>query len=388
VLPVPHERAGPVAGPGGARIVGAMDEELDLREALLAEAEVCLDHGDPEGALQSAEEALRVDGEAQAVVEAHHLRALALRELGRIEEALQAVETALARDPGYAEAALTRGDLLIFDLGELERGLEVCNTFLREELEDTLYSDFLNLKGNALAELGDFPAALGCLRRAAELSPEREDLATRGWVLFELGRLEEAVAALQLACQPGLPQNAANHFYLAVARSRLGDERAAASHLRIAARLEPDLYQQPCPHPPELLLQVLEEVIATLPALLQRRLPGAVRRLVEWPDLQHLGQGRERLSPLALLQLWDGRDLPTPAPDDDGDEPDEAAPLPPAEEAEGDQEIRELRLFTRNLSLICPDRESLAEELQLALWGEFNRLLDLREADFVSTSLH
>jgi len=133
---------------------------------------------------------------------------------------------------------------------------------------------------------------------------------------------------------------------------------------------------------------VLEEVIATLPALLQRRLPGAVRRLVEWPDLQHLGQGRERLSPLALLQLWDGRDLPTPAPDDDGAEPAEAAPLPPAEEAEGDQEIRELRLFTRNLSLICPDRESLAEELQLALWGEFNRLLDLREADFVSTSLH
>ncbi|MBM4320906.1 MAG: tetratricopeptide repeat protein [Deltaproteobacteria bacterium] len=354
-----------------------MDEELDLREALLIEAEQCLDHGDPEGALQSADEALAIDGR---LVDAHHVRALALRELERAGEALLAAEAALAIDPDFAEAAFTRADLLTFELGEPEMALDTCDRFLREELDDTLYSDFLALKGNALCELGDFENALACFERATELSPERDDAGSRGWALFELGRMEEAVVALHQACPPGGAQNPANHFYLAVALSRLGDERGAASHFRIAARLDPEIYHLPRPFPEELIREVVEQARQMLPAALQRSLEGVPLQLEPWPKLEGSGQGRRRPSPLAMLRLSGASD----EADEDQPEHGEQQGAP----AEEDARPTALVVYERSLSFICLDRETMLEEMYQALWREIVLFLDLDEEEVEPSGLH
>lgn len=352
-----------------------MDEELDLREVLLAEAEQCLDHGDPEGALQSADEALGLD---PRTAEAHHLRALALREMDRAGDALLAAEAALAIEPDFAEAAFTRAELLTFEMGEPEMALESCDKFLREELDDTLYADFLSLKGNALCELGSFEEALACFERAGELSPERDDAGSRGWALFELGQMEEAAAALLQACPPGGAPNPANHFYLAVALSRLGDERGAASHFRIAARLDPDVYHIPRVLPDEEILEAVEQALGMLPPTLGRCLEGVPRQIAPWPELSELGEGKDRLSPLALVRLA-GKKL---EPEGDG----LAEPPEPSENEPGHP--RALFIYERNLSFICPDRETMSEELYLALWREIAHFFDLDEEEVESRGMH
>ena len=342
---------------------GGMDEVLDSREALLLEAEECLADGDPEGSLLAATELLRFD---PSIPEAHYLRSLALRELERVDEALVAVEAALEADPSFAEAAYTHADLLTFDLGEPELALDLCDHFLREDLEDTLYADFLTLKGNALCELSDFEGALACFDRTAELSPDRDDVGSRGWALFELGRMEEAVAALRAATQGALSQNPANHLYLAVALTRLGDERGAAKHFRIAARFDPDLYHVPRPFSEEQVLQTLDETSRSLPAVLQRGMEGLLRRVERWPELDLLGPAH--VSPLALLRIH----------------------VPDGERMSGQGAIlgSVLIIYADNLAFICSDLETMAEELQVALWLELVEFLDLDEEEIESYGVH
>ncbi len=342
-----------------------MDEELDLKEALLIEAEGCLQDGDPEGALHATDEILAQEPQA---AEAHHLRCMALRELGRPQEALAAVEAALRADPGFSEAAFSRAELLTFELADPAAALDVCDHFLRQDLEDGLYADFLSLKGNAFCELGDFAAAVPCFERAAELSPEREDSASRGWALFELGRMTEAAQALRAACQPGEAPNPANHFYLAVALTREGEERAAAKHFRIAARLAPDLHHIPAPIDRSALRRGLAEASALLPAALQSALEGLPVEFEPWPSLTDLGEGAEAVSPLAVLRLTGTARL--------------ASPGAPAARPES------LVLYERNLSFVCVDEATVAEELHDALWAELVRFLDLDRDEVETHGLH
>jgi len=345
-----------------------MDSNLDPTEVLLLEAEGCLQDGDPEGAVQAAEEILAADGGHEG---AHYLRGLGLRDLGRIEEALAALDVALGRDPDFADAAFARAELLTFELDEPELALDICDHFLRQDVEDTLYADFLNLKGNALCETGDFVGALGCFDRAAELEPEAEDVGSRGWALFELGRVGEAVEALRAAAQPGPLANPANHFYLAVALQRLGEARAAGKHFRIAARSDPDLYHVPRPLEADELSEALEEAVVALPRALAAALVGVPRRVERWPSDAELLRTPGRLSPLCLVRLATGSDAESAAPGGDHAGPPAAVVL-----------------YGDNAAFVARDRESLVEELRPALWEEVIRHLGLERDDVEQAGLH
>lgn len=341
-----------------------MDEHLDPTEALLMEAEGCLADGDPEGALHAADEIL--GGQARHAG-ACYLRALALRELERADDALASLDVALAEDPDFADAAYARAELLTFDLDEPELALDICDHFLRQDLEDTLYADFLNLKGNALCETADFKGALGCFDRAAELEPDGEDIGSRGWALFELGRIREAADALRTAAQPGPLANPANHFYLAVALARLAEPRAAAKHFRIAARSDPDMYHVPRPFPADELAEALEEAAATLPRALAAGLVGVPRRVEPWPAEEELQRTPGAMSPLCLVRVV------TDGPTDGTESPPPAAAL---------------LLYSDNASFVARDRESLVEELRPALWEELVRHLGLDRDEVEEAGLH
>src|SRR5262249_52371928 len=94
-------------------------------DALLDRAADRYDHEDFNGSLACAEEAARVEPRS---VEAHHDRAAALQELGRLEEAQAAFARALALDPDDPETLAGAADLYINRLppsnDHTETGLE------------------------------------------------------------------------------------------------------------------------------------------------------------------------------------------------------------------------------------------------------------------------
>ncbi|MGZ3408387.1 MAG: tetratricopeptide repeat protein, partial [Polyangia bacterium] len=94
-------------------------------EALLDRAADRYDHGDFQTSLVCAEEAARVEPRS---VEAHHDRAAALQEIGRLDEAESAFTRALALDPDDPETLAGAADLYINRLpptnDHTETGLE------------------------------------------------------------------------------------------------------------------------------------------------------------------------------------------------------------------------------------------------------------------------
>jgi tetratricopeptide (TPR) repeat protein len=114
----------------------------------------------------------------------------ALIELGRNEEALVFLETAVALDPGYPKARVNLAVSLIA-LGRFDD----AETQLRQTLEilPTHVNALINL-GELLQRRGDLEASLGHLRTAVEYGPNRafahSSLAN---VLLRMGRRDEAL---------------------------------------------------------------------------------------------------------------------------------------------------------------------------------------------------
>src|SRR5438128_1909958 len=79
-------------------------------DALLDRAADRYDHGDYAGSLACAEEAARVEPRS---VEAHHDRAAALQELGKLDDAASAFTRALATDPADPETLAGAADLYV-----------------------------------------------------------------------------------------------------------------------------------------------------------------------------------------------------------------------------------------------------------------------------------
>src|SRR4029079_3136165 len=123
--------------------------------------------GDFNTSLTCAEEAARVEPRS---VEAHHDRAAALQELGRLDEAESAVTRALALDPDDPETLAGAADLYINRLpptnDHTETGLEYARRGSRKvkrSHERGLVARLALLEGQALNDLGRSREALGRL---------------------------------------------------------------------------------------------------------------------------------------------------------------------------------------------------------------------------------
>ena len=125
----------------------------------------------------------------------------ALTELGRNEEALVPLETAIELDPGYAKAHITLAA--------------------------------------ALMALGRLDTAEAELRRALEIVPtDVKALSNLGQLLQQRGELEAALGHLRAAVQYG-PSDSSAHSNLANALLRIGRRDEALLHFREATRLDP-----------------------------------------------------------------------------------------------------------------------------------------------------
>ncbi len=116
--------------------------------------------------------------------------------LGRYEEALRAIDTALDMNPRNEVAWLNKGNALT-KMGQLVDALRCFNAALKV---NPRYEVAWNNKGNTLARLGHFEEALACYERALAIDPEyRGAWVNKGYVLTKLGRYDEATSCADRA---------------------------------------------------------------------------------------------------------------------------------------------------------------------------------------------
>ena len=166
---------------------------------------------------------------APEVGEMHGNLALALQDLGRLDEAMARFQTALALNPDFAEGHSNLGHLLL-TRGDLETALA------HFEQAVSLAPDFVEARNNladALLEAGQPNIAIPHYRHVLTI---KSDLATvhsnLGTALLESGQTEDALASLRKAVQ--LEPNTDTHWIALAA----GIERLCITSIDDAFRTE------------------------------------------------------------------------------------------------------------------------------------------------------
>ena len=209
-----------------------------------------------------AEEAARVEPRS---VEAHHDRAAALQEIGRLDEAESAFTRALALDPDDPETLAGAADLYINRLpptnDHTETGLEFARRGSRRlkrtraphgaRPDRALVARLALLEGQALNDLGRSREAL--MRLDAALAAVPDDLHARyerAVALFDLCRFAEAKRAFNDVLVKN-PHDAWAHHHLGLTLERLGDVASADRELaRARSRRRPSSTRPSRSRPP------------------------------------------------------------------------------------------------------------------------------------------
>lgn len=139
--------------------------------------------------------------------EAYNNRSTALKRLGRFEEALASSNTALSIAPENADAHLTKGNILK-DLNRLDEALQCYDNALRYKQLPAAYTN----KSVILMDLGRYDDAQACCDAALRINPDYvEATINKGCIARNCGRLDEALTlfdnALRLAPQAALAHN-------------------------------------------------------------------------------------------------------------------------------------------------------------------------------------
>ncbi|MFN2166353.1 MAG: tetratricopeptide repeat protein, partial [Anaerolineae bacterium] len=151
--------------------------------------------GRPQLALQHLEEFGRLNPRAE--VELSTARAELLARMGDTDAALQAYDELIAAHPEADEALYARA-LLYERLDRVDEALADMRELLRRRPDDPT---FLNALGYTLADRTErYDEAYDLVRRAYEQAPDSPAVVdSMGWVLFRLGRHEEALEYLRRA---------------------------------------------------------------------------------------------------------------------------------------------------------------------------------------------
>ena len=138
----------------------------------------------------------------------------------RPDLALAAYDAAIRIEPDYAEALSNRGKALA-DLGRLGEAVASCDAALRVKPD---YAEALSNRGAALADLGRIDEAFASYDAALRIKPDYVDaLYNRGSALKYLGRIDEAVASYDAALSIR-PNFAEAHYNLSLIKTYAGDD--------------------------------------------------------------------------------------------------------------------------------------------------------------------
>jgi tetratricopeptide (TPR) repeat protein len=189
--------------------------------------------GRPEEAIARADAAITV----RPTADAWCTRGAALSDLGRFAEAIANFDQAIALLPHCVEAHNYRG----MTLQRLQRTDDALVSFERALALRPESAELHNNRGNVLRQLRRFPEALASYERALALQPHlAAAYNNRGLVLQALGRHAEAARSYQraLALQPEFAEAYNN---LGTAQCELGQPAEALENCSRALQLQPGM---------------------------------------------------------------------------------------------------------------------------------------------------
>ncbi len=347
--PTPSLADCPLAQPG--------DKDLDQ---LLDTAGASLDKGALEEAFACADIAADLVPNS---VEAQHLRAAALAELGRYEEAQTAFALALALDPDDPETLAASAHFYINVLPDKRRettlvGLEYARrgsarAAARWRRDRELRARLALLEAEALDDLGRADEALVAVDHAISLAPDFTDaLHERGVALFNLCRIDEARASFAAVLRH-TPDDPYAHHYLGLVYERWGRDADARAQFARAHKLSPDEFPEPVDISMDEFRAELDRAIAELDPKTRALLTGVKVEAVEIPSLDDLAAVTPPFAP-TILGLFRG--LPLGADDEPG------APH------------RTIQLYRRNLIRAVRSRGELDRQIRRTLLHEIGHL--------------
>ena len=331
-------------------------------DGLLDRAAERYDHGDFGASLLCAEEAARVEPRS---VEAHHDRAAALQELGRLDEAESAFTRALALDPDDPETLAGAADLFVNRLpptnDHTETGLEYARRGSRRlkrvrsphggRPDRALLSRLALLEGQALNDLGRSREALGRLDAAlAALPDDLHARYERAVALFDLCRFAEAKRAF-LDVLAKNPHDAWAHHHLGLTLERVGDVAAADRELSRARQEAPAEFRTPVEVSSSEFRALVDAEARKLPSALRADLGRVALETSDLPDLADLTAEEPPLAP-TILGLFRG------------------APIGEAPEAEA----RAIVIYRKNLARAVASRDELIQQIRTTLLHELGHL--------------
>jgi predicted Zn-dependent protease with MMP-like domain/Flp pilus assembly protein TadD len=346
------------------------DDPSAGQDELVDGAAGALDDGRAEEALSLADQAL---ARAPRSVPALHLRAAALAELGRLDEALDAYEQVLAagRDDLDVLAGAADFHVNVLQEGEgdrqlLERGLELArrgSRLARKAGDPALSAELAWLEGAALNQLGESAAALERLSAAERDAPERVDvLLEKGFALYELCRFDEARAAL-LQAERLDPREPWTHHYLGLVAERQRDADEARRRFARARKLAPDEFPKPIALSHAAFDAAVEDALVGLPEPVRRYLSNVAITVEDLPQDDDLVGSDPPLSP-AILGIFRGSPYGHKA------SMDPWSHFPSS-----------IVLYQKNLERFASSRADLIEQIGVTLVHEVGHFLGLDEED-------
>ncbi|HEY3356718.1 MAG TPA: metallopeptidase family protein [Polyangia bacterium] len=332
--------------------------------AVLDRAGERFDAGDYESALDCADEALH---EASDSVEAHHGRAVALAQLGRLKDARDSITRALALDPDDPETLAAAADMYVNRLGPSTQYTEIGLVYaeraarqLKRREEPALLARVALLEGQALNDLGRSKEAVPRIDLALQIRPhDIEARYERAVADFELCQFDRARQGFEWVLTKDR-DHAYAHYYLALVLERT-DPAAAAPHLARARQLRPRDFQTPVLPGAEEFRAIVGSIVAELPADARQALGRVPLQLEDLPSLSDLTADDPPLSP-TILGLFRG------AP--------EGGTCKPALSPDGGASVpdRAIVLYRLNLARAVGSRAELLAEVRKTLLHELGHM--------------
>jgi tetratricopeptide (TPR) repeat protein len=331
-------------------------------DALLDRAAERYDRGDFATSLVCAEEAARVEPRS---VEAHHDRAAALQELGRLDEAESAFTRALALDPDDPETLAGAADLYVNRLpptnDHTETGLEYARRGSRRlkrvraphgaHPDRALVARLALLEGQALNDLGRSREALMRLDAALAAVPDDQHARyERAVALFDLCRFADAKRAF-LDVLAKNPHDAWAHHHLGLTLERLGDVASADRELARARVEAPAEFHAAVEVSSSDFRGLVDAEARRLPPELRADLARVSLETADLPDLSDLTAEEPPLAP-TILGLFRG------------------APIGEAPESEA----RAIVIYRKNLARAVASRDELIQQIRTTLLHELGHL--------------
>lgn len=263
-------------------------------EDAVEEAWELLTRGDLDGALAAADRATERDDSSEGL----HVRGHVLTAFGRLDEALEMHQAALAMDPSFREAMVSAAEVLIA-IGRFGEGAAMAEEAL--ELAETEH-DRLDI----LLLLVDTMLAEGHVEQARELvdrfpeepqEPELEFLAARA--RYDVGDPEGASAGIELAART-FPADPEVQYYLGLIREGLGDLVGATAAFLQCRQLDLAIPPVPFARTPEAFESEVAASIKALPAEDRASLDGALVLVEPLPGAEVVSEGVDPRLPMVV----------------------------------------------------------------------------------------